>query len=81
MTDAAKLSDLQFPDLQGDGSRQSKTRRHHRGPHQTRAVRAQLSAPAPREIGAQRYRIHFPPLRRQACSRANSIASIDRLQR
>ena len=51
MTDAAKLSDLKSPDLHGDGSRQSKTRRHHRGPHQTRAVRAQLSAPAPREIG------------------------------
>jgi phosphoribosyl-ATP pyrophosphohydrolase len=47
MTDAAKLSDLKSPDLQGDGSRQSKTRRHRDG--QTRTLRAQASASSPRE--------------------------------
>src|ERR1700720_899299 len=49
MTDAIKLSDLKYPDLQSDGSRQSETRRHSGGPRQTRAVRAQASASSPRE--------------------------------
>jgi phosphoribosyl-ATP pyrophosphohydrolase len=49
MTDAAKLSDLKYPDLQSDGSRRSETRRHSGGPRQTRAVRAQASASSPRE--------------------------------
>src|SRR6202795_3085709 len=48
MTDAAKLSDLKSPDLQGDGSRQSKTRRHLGSLRQTRTVRAQASASSPR---------------------------------
>jgi phosphoribosyl-ATP pyrophosphohydrolase len=49
MTDAAKLSDLKSPNLQGDGSRQSKTRRHRGNLRQTRALRAQASASSPRE--------------------------------
>ena len=49
MTDAAKLSDLKSPDLQGDGSRRSEIRRQRGGPRQTRAVRAHTSASAPRE--------------------------------
>ena len=49
MTDAAKLSDLKSPDLQGDGSRRSQTRRHNGGPRRTRAVRAQASESPPRE--------------------------------
>jgi phosphoribosyl-ATP pyrophosphohydrolase len=49
MTDAAKLSDLKSPDLQGDGSRQSKTRRHRGSLRQTRTLRAQASASSPRE--------------------------------
>ena len=49
MTDAAKLSDLKYPDLQSDGSRLSETRRHNGGPHQTRAVRAQAPASSSRE--------------------------------
>jgi phosphoribosyl-ATP pyrophosphohydrolase len=49
MTDAAKLSDLKSPDLRGDGSRQSKTRRHRGSLHQTRTLRAQASASSPRE--------------------------------
>jgi phosphoribosyl-ATP pyrophosphohydrolase len=35
MTDAVKLSDLKYPDLQGDGSRRSQTRRHGDGPRRT----------------------------------------------
>jgi phosphoribosyl-ATP pyrophosphohydrolase len=49
MTDAIKLSDLKYSDLQGDGSRRSATRHHSGGPRQTRAVRAQASASSPRE--------------------------------
>jgi phosphoribosyl-ATP pyrophosphohydrolase len=49
MTDAIKRSDLKYPDLQGDGSRRSETRRHNGGPHQTRAVRAQAPASSSRE--------------------------------
>src|SRR5580704_8430101 len=49
MTDAVKLSDLKYPDLQGDGPRRSETRGHSGGPRQTRAVRAQASASSPRE--------------------------------
>jgi phosphoribosyl-ATP pyrophosphohydrolase len=49
MTDAAKLSDLKSPDLQGDGSRQSKTRRHLSSLRQTRTLRAQACASSPRE--------------------------------
>ncbi|SHH04843.1 phosphoribosyl-ATP diphosphatase [Bradyrhizobium erythrophlei] len=49
MTDAAKLSDLKYPDLQGDGSRRSQTRRHSGGPRRTRAVRAQASESSPCE--------------------------------
>jgi phosphoribosyl-ATP pyrophosphohydrolase len=49
MTDAVKRSDLKYPDLQGDGSRRSETRRQHGGPHQTRAVRAQAPASSSRE--------------------------------
>ena len=47
MTDAIKLSNLKYPDLQSDGSR--RTRRHSGGPRQTRAVHAQASASSPRE--------------------------------
>jgi hypothetical protein len=47
MTDAVKLSDLKYPDLLGDGSRRSQTRRHGGGPRQTRAVRVQASASSP----------------------------------
>src|ERR1700738_5586859 len=49
MTDAIKLSDLKYPDLQSDGSRRSEPRRHSGGPRQTPAVRAQASASSPRE--------------------------------
>ena len=49
MTDAVKLSDLKYPNLQGDGSRRSETSRHKGRPRQTRAVRAQASASSPRE--------------------------------
>jgi phosphoribosyl-ATP pyrophosphohydrolase len=49
MTDAVKLSDLKYPDLQGDGSRRSETRRHSGGSRQNRAMRAQASASSPRE--------------------------------
>jgi len=49
MTDAVKLSDLKYPDLQGDGSRRSETDRRVDGPRRTRAVRAQASASCPRE--------------------------------
>jgi phosphoribosyl-ATP pyrophosphohydrolase len=49
MTDAVKLSDLKYPDLHGDGSGLSRTRRHSGGPRQTRAVRAQASASFPGE--------------------------------
>jgi phosphoribosyl-ATP pyrophosphohydrolase len=49
MTNAVKLTNLKFPDLQSDGSRRSETRRHSDGPRQTRAVRAQASASSPRE--------------------------------
>jgi hypothetical protein len=49
MTDAIKLSDLKYPDLQSDGSRRSETRRHRGGPCQTRALRTQASASSPRE--------------------------------
>ena len=49
MTDAVKLSDLKYSDLQGDGSRRSQTRHHSGGPRQTRAARAQASASSPRE--------------------------------
>jgi phosphoribosyl-ATP pyrophosphohydrolase len=49
MTDAVKLSDLKYPNLQGDGSRRSETSRHKGRPRQTRAARAQASASSPRE--------------------------------
>src|ERR1700687_5276137 len=49
MTDAAKLSDLKSPDWQGEGSRQSKTRRHRGSLRQTRTLRAQASASSPCE--------------------------------
>src|ERR1700704_5351883 len=49
MTDAVKLSDLKYPDLPGDGSRQSETDRRVGGPRRTRAARAQASASSPRE--------------------------------
>src|ERR1700724_3380313 len=49
MTDAVKFSDLKYPDLHGDGSRRSETRRHSGGPRQPRAVRAQAPASSPRE--------------------------------
>jgi phosphoribosyl-ATP pyrophosphohydrolase len=49
MTDVVKLTNLKYPDLQGDGSRRSEARRHSDGPRQTRAVRAQASASSPRE--------------------------------
>jgi phosphoribosyl-ATP pyrophosphohydrolase len=49
MTDAVKLSDLKYPDLQGDGSRRSEKRLHGGGPRRTRAVRAQSSASSPHE--------------------------------
>jgi phosphoribosyl-ATP pyrophosphohydrolase len=49
MTDAAKRSDVKSPNLQGDGSRQSKTRRHRGSPRQTRALRAQAAASSLRE--------------------------------
>jgi phosphoribosyl-ATP pyrophosphohydrolase len=49
MTDAVKLPGLKYPDLQGDGSRRSKTRRHSGGPRQTRAVRARASSPCETE--------------------------------
>jgi hypothetical protein len=32
MTDAVKLSNLKYPDLQGDKSRRGQTRRHGGGP-------------------------------------------------
>ena len=48
MTDAIKLSDLRYPDLQSNGPRRE-PRRYGGGPRQTRAVRAQTSASAPRE--------------------------------
>jgi phosphoribosyl-ATP pyrophosphohydrolase len=35
MTDAVKLSNLKYPDLQGEGSRRSETRRHGGGPRET----------------------------------------------
>ena len=49
MTDAAKLSDLKYPDLQGDGSRRSQTRRHGDGPRRTESPLApdSLSGIAP----------------------------------
>ena len=49
MTDAIKLCDLNYPDIQSDGSRRSETRRHSGGLRQTRAVRVQASASSPRE--------------------------------
>ena len=49
MTDAVKLSDLKYPDLQSCGSRPSGPKRHRSGPPQTRAVGPQTSAPSPRE--------------------------------
>ena len=50
MTNAVKLTNLKYPDLQSDGSRRSETRRRHNGgPRQTRAVGAQASASSPRE--------------------------------
>jgi hypothetical protein len=48
MTDAVKLSDLKYPDLQSSGSRPNEPERH-RGPPQTRAVSPQASALSPRE--------------------------------
>ena len=49
MTDAVKLSDLKYPDLQSSGSRPNEPKRHRGGPPQTRAVGPQTSAPSPRE--------------------------------
>ena len=49
MTDAVKLSDLKYPELQGSGSRRSEPRRRSDGPRQTRAPRTQTSASIPRE--------------------------------
>ena len=49
MTDAVKLPDLKYPDLQGDGSRRSQTRRHGGGPRRTESPLApdSLSGIAP----------------------------------
>ena len=49
MTDAVKLSDLKYADLQGDGSRRSRTRRHDGDPRQTESPLApdSLSGIAP----------------------------------
>jgi phosphoribosyl-ATP pyrophosphohydrolase len=47
MTDANKLSDLKYPELQSDGSRRSKTRRRSGGPRRTRAVLAQPTGSPP----------------------------------
>ena len=49
MTDANKLSDLKYSDLQGGGSRASGPKRNCDGPPQTHAVGPQTSAPSPRE--------------------------------
>jgi phosphoribosyl-ATP pyrophosphohydrolase len=49
MTDAVKLTNLKYSDLQGDGSRRSETRRHRGGPRQTRAVRDSASSPCETE--------------------------------
>ena len=48
MTDANKLSDLKYPELQSDGSRPNQTRRRS-GPRRTRAVPAQQTGSPPRE--------------------------------
>ena len=53
MTDAVKLPDLKYPDLQDDGSGLSETRRQSRGPRRIRAVGAQTSASAPPETECQ----------------------------
>jgi phosphoribosyl-ATP pyrophosphohydrolase len=53
MTDAVKLPDLKYPDLQDDGSGLSETRRQSRGPRRTRAAGAQTSASAPPETECQ----------------------------
>ena len=49
MTDAVKLSDLKYPDLQADGSRRGQTRRHGGGPRRTESPLApdSLSGIAP----------------------------------
>src|SRR6202022_4244092 len=49
MTDAVKLSDSKYPDLQGEGSRRSEIPRHSGGPRRARAVRAQASGSSPRD--------------------------------
>jgi phosphoribosyl-ATP pyrophosphohydrolase len=49
MTDAIKLSDLRYPDLQSSGPRRNEPRRRSDGPRKTRAVRAQTSASSPSE--------------------------------
>jgi phosphoribosyl-ATP pyrophosphohydrolase len=49
MTDAIKLSDLKYSELQSSGSRRSEPRRRSDGPRQPRAVRAQASTSIPRE--------------------------------
>ncbi|SHK51620.1 phosphoribosyl-ATP pyrophosphatase [Bradyrhizobium lablabi] len=49
MTDANKLSDLEYPDLQSDGSRPRKTRRRSGSPRRTRALLAQPTGSPPRE--------------------------------
>jgi phosphoribosyl-ATP pyrophosphohydrolase len=49
MTDAVKLSDLKYPNLQDDEARRSETSPHKGGPRQTRAVRARDSASSPRK--------------------------------
>src|ERR1700730_3992479 len=49
MTNANKVSDLKYPELQSDGSRERKTRRRSGGPRRTRAVLAQSTGSPPRE--------------------------------
>jgi phosphoribosyl-ATP pyrophosphohydrolase len=49
MTDAVKLSNLKYPNLQDDEARRSETSPHKGGPRRTRAVRARDSASSPRK--------------------------------
>jgi phosphoribosyl-ATP pyrophosphohydrolase len=49
MTDAVKLPDLKYSDLQSGGSRRSAPPRRHGGPPQNRAVGPPTSTPSPRE--------------------------------
>jgi phosphoribosyl-ATP pyrophosphohydrolase len=49
MTDAIKLSDLKYPELQSGGSPPGEPRRRGDGPRQTPAPRAQTSASSPHQ--------------------------------